>query len=84
MKEAKAKLAAAKAELERPNLVVTAEVDFGEPILKVLEYAVDYDITAIAIASDTMGKFVEWSKGSFAGEIMRRSWHPVLFFPPIV
>ncbi len=84
VKEAKAKLAAAKAELERPNLVVTAEVDFGEPILKVLEYAVDYDITAIAIASDTMGKFIEWSKGSFAGEIMRRSWHPVLFFPPMV
>lgn len=82
VREAEAKLAAVKAELEQPNLIVTTEATVGEPVVQTLAYAVDYDITAIAIASDTMGKLAEWSKSSFAAEILRRSWHPVLFFPP--
>jgi nucleotide-binding universal stress UspA family protein len=84
VKEAETKLAVAKKSLEGPNLTVTAEISFGEPVVQTLIYAIDYDITAIAIASSTMGKFVEWSKNSFAGEILRRSWHPVLFFPPVL
>jgi nucleotide-binding universal stress UspA family protein len=84
IKEAEAKLAAAKEKLEHPNLTVTTEICFGDPVVQTLAYAIDYDITAIAIASSTMGKFVEWSKNSFAGEILRRSWHPVLFFPPVL
>lgn len=82
VREAETKLAAVKAELEQPNLRVTTEASVGEPVVQTLAYAVDYDITAIAIASDTMGKLAEWSKSSFAAEILRRSWHPVLFFPP--
>lgn len=84
VKEAEAKLAVAKQAIACSNLSVTTEVAFGEPVVQTLAYAIDYDITAIAIASSTMGKFVEWSKSSFAGEILRRSWHPVLFFPPIL
>lgn len=80
---AEAKLAEAKAKLERPNLLVETKVDFGELVGRVLTTAIDYDITAIAIASDSMGTIAAWSKGSCASEILRQSWHPVLFFPKV-
>ncbi len=81
LKEAETKLAAAKAELEQANLQVTAQIVAGEPVPETLRIAVDYDITAIALASDTLGRLMELSKPSFTGEMLRRSWHPVLFFP---
>lgn len=82
-REAATKLAAAKAELDQFNLTVTTQIVRGEPIPEVLKAAMDYDITAIAIASATMGKLAELSGPSFTGELLRRSWHPILFFPPV-
>ncbi|MEQ8382905.1 MAG: universal stress protein [Coleofasciculus sp. A1-SPW-01] len=41
-----------------------------------------FDISAIAVSSETIGSIIELPIRSFAGELMRRSWHPVLFFPP--
>ena len=55
--------------------------NLGERIPVTLRMAMDYDITAIAVATDTLGKLAELSGPSFAGELLRRSWHPVLFFP---
>jgi nucleotide-binding universal stress UspA family protein len=83
LKEAEAKIAAAKATLESTGLKINTQIVFGEPIPETLKAALEYDITAIAIASATMGKLAEWSGPSFTGELIRRSWHPILFFPPI-
>lgn len=80
---AEAKLATAKVGLEELNLAVTSQVVTGEPILEVMKAALDHDITAIAIASATLGKLREISSPSFTGELLRRSWHPILFFPPV-
>jgi nucleotide-binding universal stress UspA family protein len=81
MQEAEAGLAGAKAKLEAAHLEVVAQIGRGEPIPETLRIALEYDITAIALASDTLGKLAEWSKPSFTAELLRRSWHPVLFIP---
>lgn len=81
LKQAEAQMAAAKAQLEAAQLTVITKVEQGDPILLTLQAAMDYDITAIAIATGTMGRLAEWSVPSFAAELLRRSWHPVLFFP---
>jgi nucleotide-binding universal stress UspA family protein len=83
VKEAETKLAAAKATLESTGLKVNTQIVFGEPIPETLKAALEYDIAAIAIASASMGKLAEWSGPSFTGELIRRSWHPILFFPPV-
>jgi nucleotide-binding universal stress UspA family protein len=64
------------------GLQVHAEARLGNPYEEVLQAALEFDISAIAISSDNSGKLIEWSVRSFASELMRRSWHPVLFFPP--
>jgi nucleotide-binding universal stress UspA family protein len=80
--EAHKKLEQVKAELEPLGLQVQTEVRLGNPYEEILEAALVYDINAIAIASANLGNIIEWPVRSFAGELMRRSWHPVLFFPP--
>ena len=82
VKEAQEKLKAVKAELEQLGLQVNAEVRLGNPCEEILDATLEFDISAIAISSDNLGKLIEWPVRSFAGELMRRSWHPVLFFPP--
>ncbi|MCU0569638.1 MAG: universal stress protein [Oculatellaceae cyanobacterium Prado106] len=80
--ESQAKLEAARATLAALNLQVTAEVLEGTPVPEILEAAQEEDISAIATSSDSMGKLMEISIPSFTGEILRRSWHPVIYFPP--
>lgn len=64
------------------SIKVNAEVVLGDRVAKTLEAANDYDISAIATSSDSLGKLLEWSVPSFTGEILRKSWHPVIYFPP--
>jgi nucleotide-binding universal stress UspA family protein len=78
----KAKLAAARGELTALELQVSTEVLKGTPIQEVLMTAQENDVSAIAISSGSLGKLIEISSPSFAGEILRRSWHPVIYFPP--
>jgi nucleotide-binding universal stress UspA family protein len=75
-------LAEIKAKLEAANLQVTTDLRRGSPVTEILELAQMEDISAIAIATGTIGKFQEWIVGSFAAELLRLSWSPVLFFPP--
>lgn len=82
VEEAEEKLAAVKADLESLNLNVGSIVIKGTALPEILDLAVERDISAIAISSDSMGKLLEWSVPSFAGELMRQSWHPVIYFPP--
>jgi hypothetical protein len=63
-------------------LNVDTEVRLGDSYTEILDAALEFDISAIAIASENVGKIVEFPVRSFAGELMRRSWHPILFFPP--
>jgi len=82
LQEAQEQLNTVKAELEELGLEVNTEVRLGNPYEQILAAASVNDISAIAIASDNLGKMIEFPARSFAGELMRRSWHPVLFFPP--
>ena len=82
IEEAQKTLEPIKAELEQLGLQVHTEVRLGNPFAEILDAALEFDISAIATASDTMGKIIEFPARSFAGELMRRSWHPILFFPP--
>ncbi|MBD2096980.1 universal stress protein [Trichocoleus sp. FACHB-591] len=75
-------LAAPQAALANLNLQVQTEVRSGNSVTQILEVASSFDISAIAVSSGSLGRLIEWSAPSFAGEILRRSWHPVLFFPP--
>lgn len=79
--KAKNQLEAVKGELEALGIKVTTEIFYGEPVPEILMAAQDYDISAIVSASDSMGKILELSVPSFAGDLLRRSWHPVIYFP---
>jgi nucleotide-binding universal stress UspA family protein len=74
-------LAQIKADLEGVNLQVETEVREGSSVTTILEIAAMADISAIAVSSGTIGKLQEWLVSSFAAEILRQSWYPVLFFP---
>ncbi len=70
-----------KADLESVNLQVETQVLEGHSMTKILEAAATADISAIAVSSGTIGKLQEWLVSSFAAELLRNSWYPVLFFP---
>ncbi|MEA5506014.1 universal stress protein [Halotia wernerae UHCC 0503] len=70
-----------KADLEGVNLQVETEVREGNSVTEILETAIMADISAIAVSSGTIGKLQEWLISSFAAEVLRQSWYPVLFFP---
>jgi nucleotide-binding universal stress UspA family protein len=76
------KLAAVQTELEAIGLKVSTQILQGEAVPNVLKAADENDISAIACSSGSLGKLIEWSIPSFAKEILYRSWHPVLYFPP--
>jgi len=82
LEEAREKLEAVKADLETLGLDVNVEVRQGNPLLEILQTALEFDISAIATAYVTRGKLRDWTAPSFANEVLRRSWFPVLFFSP--
>lgn len=81
VKEAENTLATVKAELETVGLTVEALVKQGDGITEVLDAGMVYDISCIAISSNSFGTLAEWSSPSFAGQLLRQSWHPVIYFP---
>lgn len=83
VKEAQEKLEKVKTQLTQLGLQVNTEVRLGEPYEEILDAALVFDISAIAVSSKTLGTLLELPTASFAGELIRRSWHPVLFFPPL-
>lgn len=82
LKAAKEKLEVVKAELETLGLKVNTEVRQGNPLHEILEAALYFDISAIAIATDPKPNLLSWAAPSCANEILRRSWFPVLYFSP--
>jgi nucleotide-binding universal stress UspA family protein len=81
LQDAQKQLNKVKSELEELGLEVQAEVRLGNPYEQILEAALVNDISAIAIASEHIRNIIDFPVRSFAGELMRRSWHPILFFP---
>lgn len=79
---AEAGLAEAKAELEALGLTVTTQVRRGVLMEQIMAAATDEDIGAIAISDRKTNRFLDWSVPSFGAQVLRQSWHPVLFFPP--
>jgi nucleotide-binding universal stress UspA family protein len=82
VKQAQEKLKSVKAELESLNLQVHVEVRQGDPVPEIVAAAQVFDISAIAVSAGKSSRRLEWSVPSFSGEVLRRSWHPVIFFPP--
>lgn len=76
------KLAKVKANLAATGVVVKTVVRTGDPMQELMAVAMEVDISAIAIAYRSRGALLDWTSPSFANEVLRNSWFPVLFFSP--
>ncbi|MDX2241019.1 MAG: universal stress protein [Leptolyngbyaceae cyanobacterium bins.302] len=81
LKQAEAELAKVKADLETLNLQVMTEVRVGAPVMQVIEAALEPDVSAIAVSHNPRNPLLQLSTSSFAQNLLRHSWHPVLYFP---
>jgi nucleotide-binding universal stress UspA family protein len=82
IRQAETTLKELAADLASLQLQIFPLVRQGNPVIEIQAAANEQDISAIAVSSNHAGQFWELSVPSFTGEILRRSWHPVLFFPP--
>ncbi len=82
MKEAEIQLESVKQELEALDIEVNTLVMQGNPLQEITKAALDFDISAIAIATDYRNNLFQWTVRSFANDLMRSSWFPVLLFSP--
>jgi nucleotide-binding universal stress UspA family protein len=64
------------------GLETLTEVRTGDPIAEVIKMAGEGGVSAIAVTAHSLPKFLEWSRPSFPHQLLRSSFHPVLFFPP--
>jgi nucleotide-binding universal stress UspA family protein len=79
--EARERLHQAAETLRELDLKVETLVVEGDPLEEILKAADHHDIGAIATSSRGIGGFLRWSVPSLTREILRHSWHPVLYFP---
>ena len=82
VKKAEAELESVKTELEELDIEVNTLVKTGNPMQELTTAALDFDISAIAIADDYNNSLFQWTVRSFANDVMRSSWFPVLLFSP--
>lgn len=82
VEESKNSIAKVKKELEALDIEVNTLVKVGDPLQEITTAALDYDISAIAIATDYRNSLLQWTVRSFANDLMRSSWFPVLLFSP--
>jgi nucleotide-binding universal stress UspA family protein len=81
MQEARDRLHKAADTLRELNVNVETLVVEGDPFEEIMKAADRFDIGAIATSSRGIGGFLRWSVPSLTREILRQSWHPVLYFP---
>lgn len=81
LKTAQIRLESVQSELAQLGLVVNTSVVEGDPLTEIMLAVETHDIGAIATCSRGIGGFMKWSVPSLTREILRGSWHPVLFFP---
>ncbi|WP_017663370.1 universal stress protein [Baaleninema simplex] len=77
-----AELDSVKTELESLGLTVDTAVRNGDRLTEFMDLAMEQDVSAVAVTSPSVPRLLEWSRPNFANKLLRRSWHPVLFFPP--
>lgn len=82
LEEAEVNLQSVKKELEALDIEVNTLAKVGDPLQEITTAALDYDISAIAIATDYRNNLLQWTVRSFANDLMRSSWFPVLLFSP--
>ncbi|MEM9273200.1 MAG: universal stress protein [Cyanobacteria bacterium P01_F01_bin.143] len=80
--EAAEKLESVKKDLEELGIEVNTEVRTGNPLHEIVDAALEFDISAIAIATDYRNTLLQWTAPSFANNLIRSSWFPILFFSP--
>ena len=82
LEEAQKELEAIAADLSTLN-VLTDPVDVheGDPIVEVLAAAQTADVSAIVATASSLNKLLRWSVPQFTDELLRRSWHPIIYFP---
>ena len=81
LQDAQEQLQEAADTLRELDVNVETLVVEGDPLEEILKAADQYDIGAIATSSRGIGGFLRWSVPSLTREILRQSWHPVLYFP---
>lgn len=81
LEEARDRLQKAADTLRELNVNVETILVEGNPLEEILRAADQHDIGAIATSSRGIGGFLRWSVPSLTREILRHSWHPVLYFP---
>lgn len=74
-------LKTAQERLTAQGITVKTLLREGNPLTELETIASEENISAIAIASEHFGKLWEWSVPSLAGELLRRSWHPIFYLP---
>ena len=82
LQAAQKQLEVVQTELASLNLVVSIAAVEGDPLQEILKAAEEYDIGAIATSTRGIGGFLKWTAPSLTRDILRNSWHPVLFYPP--
>jgi nucleotide-binding universal stress UspA family protein len=80
--QAQEKLAQVKEDLENSGLEVVTCVRQGNHLHEILDVALEYDISAIAISLIYQRNIFKWTLPNLANDILRHSWFPVLFFSP--
>ncbi|MFM2428980.1 MAG: hypothetical protein RLZZ511_193 [Cyanobacteriota bacterium] len=74
-------LTPAETKLQAAQITSDRAVHQGSALQGILATAREADITAIAIASNSLGTLLEWTTPSLTGDLIRQSWYPLLFFP---
>ncbi|XHX79407.1 MAG: universal stress protein [Stenomitos frigidus ULC029] len=70
------------AELGTSNVIIDpVEVRDGDPLTEVLAAAQEANVSAIVTTSSVPNKLLSWSAPQFTDELLRRSWHPIIYFP---
>lgn len=82
LQKAQERLESLKTELEALDIEVNIEVRQGLPLQEIIAAAIDFDISAIAIATDYRSNILDWTVASVVSEILHRIWFPLLFFSP--
>jgi nucleotide-binding universal stress UspA family protein len=81
LEQARQKLDLLKQELTQLGLSVTIEIRQGNPISEVLAVAATHNVSSIVLGSKTHSRWLQQTILSFAGDLLRQSWFPILLFP---
>ncbi|WP_013320186.1 universal stress protein [Gloeothece verrucosa] len=82
LEQAHQKLEALKEELEQLELEVNIEVKQGNILREIIHTAVEFDISAIAVAKNPRSPIIDWAVPSVVNEVLHGVWFPLLFFSP--